>query len=211
MGGVRKPFLELAGRPALVHALRPFLAEPRVVSVVVALAAEDASAPPAWLTELDPRVSIVEGGATRTQSVRRAIAALPDDIDVIAVHDAARPLVTANTVGQCIDVAGRGSGAVAGCRSVDTMKRVDEGGRVIETLARAALWRAQTPQVFPADVLLRAYGVEGAEGTDDAALVEQIGGAIQMVDAGPWNIKVTHAEDVVVAGAVLMRRFEAGT
>jgi 2-C-methyl-D-erythritol 4-phosphate cytidylyltransferase len=208
MGGVRKPFLELAGRPTLLHALRPFLEEPRVVSVVVALSAEDAAAPPAWLTELDARVRIVQGGDTRTESVRRAIEALPGDVQVIAVHDAARPLVSADTVTRCVEVALGGVGAVAGCPAVDTMKQVDGDGRIVDTPDRATLWHAQTPQVFPAEILRRAYAVEGADGTDDAALVERVGGTVRMVDAGPWNIKVTHPEDVVVAGAVLMRRFE---
>jgi len=208
MGGVSKPFLELAGRPSLVHALRPFLEEPRVVSVVVALSAEDAAAPPAWLTELDARVRIVQGGDTRTESVRRAIEALPEDVEVIAVHDAARPLVSAETVALCVDVALGGLGAVAGCPAVDTMKQVDGDDRIVDTPDRDALWHAQTPQVFPAEILRRAYADEGAEGTDDAALVERIGGTVRMVDAGPWNIKVTHPEDVVVAGAVLMRRLE---
>jgi 2-C-methyl-D-erythritol 4-phosphate cytidylyltransferase len=99
-------------------------------------------------------------------------------------------------------------GAVAGCPAVDTMKQVDGDGRIVDTPDRATLWHAQTPQVFPAEILRRAYAVEGADGTDDAALVERVGGTVRMVDAGPWNIKVTHPEDVVVAGAVLMRRFE---
>ena len=83
-----------AGEPVLRHALRPFLSEPRVVAVVVALAPDDAAEPPAWITDLDGRIRVVAGGETRTDSVRNALLALPDDVDIIAVHDAARPLVT---------------------------------------------------------------------------------------------------------------------
>ena len=206
MGGVRKPFLELAGEAVLVHALRPFLAEPRVVAVVVALGAEDAEDPPAWLTELDDRVAVVTGGASRGDSVRLAIAALPDDVDVIAVHDAARPLVTESVVSACIDEAETGTGAVAGSPAIDTMKRVAADGVIVATPSRSELWHAHTPQVFPAELLRTAYaaGEEGA--TDDAALVENVGGRVRMIDDGGWNLKVTRPGDVAVAEAIVQER-----
>ncbi len=209
MGGLRKPFLELAGEPVLLHALRPFLTEPRVVAVVVALAPDDAGQPPAWIADLDDRVSVVAGGETRTDSVRNAVAALPNDLDIIAVHDAARPLVTRDMISRCIDVAAEGRGAVAGCPAIDTMKRADPHGRVLDTPSRAELWHAHTPQVFPAELVRRAY--EGASsGTDDAALVESVGGDIQMVDAGSTNIKVTRPEDIPIAESILAARSDHG-
>lgn len=209
MGGVRKPFLELAGEPVLVHALRPFLRDPRVVSVVVALAPEDAQAPPVWLSGLDPRIRVVAGGATRTDSVRSALAALPEDLDVVAVHDAARPLVASGVVARCIEVAAGGEGAVAGCPAVDTMKEVDAEQRIVATPERARLWHAQTPQVFPADVVRRAYAAatDGeATATDDAALAERVGAVVRMVDAGPSNLKVTTPDDLPMAEAILAAR-----
>lgn len=208
MGGRRKSFLELRGEPVLLHALRPFLAEPRVVAVVVALAAEDVVAGPDWLTSLDPRVTIVPGGATRTESVRSAIEAVPDDVDAIVVHDAARPLVRRSVVVECLDVALEGVGAVAGTPAVDTIKVVDSESYVIDTPDRAALWHAQTPQVFPAEVLRAAYADPAAEGTDDAALVERVadGVRVRMVDAGPDNLKVTRPGDLGVAEAILLSR-----
>ena len=205
MGGLRKPFLELAGEPVLRHALRPFLSEPRVVAVVVALAPDDFAEPPEWITDLDGRISVVAGGETRTDSVRNAIRALPTDVDIIAVHDAARPLVTLAIISQCIDLAAAGCGAVAGCPAVDTMKRVDERARVLDTPNRVTMWHAHTPQVFPAELLRRAY--EGAaSGTDDSALVESVGGEVQMVDGGSTNIKVTRPEDIPIAEAILAAR-----
>jgi 2-C-methyl-D-erythritol 4-phosphate cytidylyltransferase len=208
MGGVRKAFLALSGQPTLVHALRPFLVEARVVAVAVALAPEDASSPPPWLVDLAPRVFVVTGGATRSQSVRAAIAALPGDVDVIAVHDAARPLVTPGVVTRCIDLALEGFGAVAGCPTVDTLKRVDPQGLVLDTPDRAGFWHAQTPQVFPASVLRAAYADAHVEGTDDSALVERVGSGIRvrMVDAGHSNMKVTRPEDVPLAEAILRAR-----
>ena len=205
MGGSRKPFLELAGEPLLRHALRPFLSEPRVVAVVVALPADDVREPPAWLTGLDPRIRVVAGGETRTDSVRSAIRALPDDVDIIAVHDAARPLVTQAVISECIDIAAEGRGAVAGCPSIDTIKRVDDQRRVLDTPSRVAMWHAHTPQVFPADLLRRAYEGTGS-GTDDSALVESVGGEVQMVDGGSTNIKVTRPEDIPIAEAILAAR-----
>ena len=206
MGGTRKAFLELDGEPVLVHALRPFLAQDAVVCVAVALAPDDAAAPPGWVTELDERVVVVAGGDSRTASVGNAIGALPDDVDVIAVHDAARPLVTPDVVAACIAVAAAGQGAVAGCPAVDTIKEVDAEGRVTGTADRSRLWRAHTPQVFPAAVLREAYERAGSTATDDAALVERLGGDVRMVDGGAWNLKVTRAEDVPVAEALLGAR-----
>jgi 2-C-methyl-D-erythritol 4-phosphate cytidylyltransferase len=207
MGGVRKAFLKLAGQSVLAHALRPFLEEERVVAVVVALAPADAASPPDWLMQLDPRVALVAGGDTRSQSVRAAIAALPDDVDVIAVHDAARPLLTRALVAECIELALEGFGAVAGCPAVDTMKVVDASGTVVSTPDRATLWHAHTPQVFPAAALRAAYATPGGEGTDDAALVERHGGVqVKMVDDGDSNFKVTHRADVPLAEAILVGR-----
>jgi 2-C-methyl-D-erythritol 4-phosphate cytidylyltransferase len=203
MGGVRKPLMELAGEPALVHALRPFLAEPRVVAVVVALAPDDAADPPAWLTTLDARVSVVAGGESRSDSVRLALAALPTDLAVIAVHDAARPLVSPEVVSACIEAALRGEGAVAGCPVVDTLKEVDSASAVVGTPDRARYWHAQTPQAFPARMIRAAYAQPGVSATDDSALVERLGATVRMIDAGPGNLKVTRPGDVAIAEAYL--------
>jgi 2-C-methyl-D-erythritol 4-phosphate cytidylyltransferase len=208
MGGVPKPFVDLLGEPVLLHALRPFLADRRVVSIVVALAPDEAADPPGWIGALDPRIGVVAGGGTRGASVLLALAALPEDVDVIAVHDAARPLVTSEVVSSCIDLALEGFGAVAGCPAVDTLKRVGTDGAVIETPDRASLWHAQTPQAFPAHVLRSAYADTTAEGTDDAALIERAasGTVVRMVDAGPFNLKVTRPLDVTLAEAILRSR-----
>ena len=203
-----KAFLHLVGEPMLLHALRPFLGEPRVERIAVAVPQDLAAAPPTWLTDLDERVIVVTGGATRSQSVRAGLAALPRDLDAIAVHDAARPLVTTRVVSVCVDLALAGRGAVAGCPAVDTLKRVDSEHRVLETPDRSVMWQAQTPQVFPAHALRDAYADAAAEATDDAALVEHARPdvSVTMVDAGTTNFKVTRAEDVVLAEAILRSR-----
>jgi len=206
MGGVRKPFVDLLGEPVLLHALRPFLADRRVVSIVVALAPDEAADPPGWIGALDPRVGVVAGGGTRGASVLLALEALPKDVDVIAVHDAARPLVSEEVVRACIDVAAGGLGAVAGSPAIDTLKTVDPEGFVLTTPDRSTLWHAHTPQVFPAALLRRAYREVGVTHTDDAALVERVGGRIRMIDDGAANMKVTGPEDVAIAEAILAAR-----
>jgi 2-C-methyl-D-erythritol 4-phosphate cytidylyltransferase len=205
MGGLRKPWLALGGEPVLVHALRPFLADDRVVAVRVALAPDDAQAPPAWLPGLDERVTLVAGGASRAESVARAVASLPRDVDVILVHDGARPLVRRDVIDRVVAEAAEGHGAVAAWPASDTLKRVDEGGFVLETPDRRAFWHAQTPQGFPAELLRQALERADlhASATDDAALVEAMGGSVRVVEGSPWNLKVTRPEDLPVAEALL--------
>jgi 2-C-methyl-D-erythritol 4-phosphate cytidylyltransferase len=206
MGGIRKPFLDLAGKPLLLWALRPFLQHQQVASVAVALGEDDFKAPPAWLLQADPRIQVVRGGENRGDSVRAALAALPDSLDVVAVHDAARPLVTVEIIDRCLAEVGPGRGAVAGWPAVDTLKEVEWGGRIVGTPNRDRLWHAQTPQVFPRELIVRAYQEAqeaGITDTDDSALVERIGGEVIMVSGSPFNLKVTRPEDLPLAGLFL--------
>jgi 2-C-methyl-D-erythritol 4-phosphate cytidylyltransferase len=209
MGGALKPFLELLGEPVLLHALRPFLADPRVRSVVVAFGPDEVADPPGWLQSLDERVRIVRGGRTRAHSVRNALEATRMDTDVLVVHDAARPLASSAVVSACIEIAAGGEGAVAGCPAVDTIKEVNAERRVVSTPDRSRLWQAQTPQAFPAEVLRRAYRANLQDATDDASLVERLGLPVRMVDAGPGNLKITRPGDVALAEAILVGLGEA--
>ncbi|HLU26540.1 MAG TPA: 2-C-methyl-D-erythritol 4-phosphate cytidylyltransferase [Longimicrobiales bacterium] len=209
LGGVRKQYLELCGEPVLVHALRPFLAHPAIEWVVVALPAEDASAPPAWLTGLDPRITVVAGGAERCDSVRNGVAAVPEAADVIVVHDAARPLVTGTLVDRVLSVAAEGVGAVVAIPMADTVKSVGPGGFIERTVDRSRLWRAQTPQAFPREMLVRGFARPDPCGpgvTDEAALVESVGGAVRVVEGSAENLKITGPEDLALAEFLLARR-----
>lgn len=147
----------------------------------------------------------VAGGPSRSASVRLALAAAPE-ATVAVVHDAARPLVTAELVRRCVDALSDADGAIAAARVTDTVKEADGGGRVLRTLDRSALWAIQTPQAFRADVLRRALDVDDAAlaaATDDAALVEAAGGRVRVVQAPPENIKVTRPADLVIADVLM--------
>ena len=150
----------------------------------------------------------VLGGASRSESVRLALAAAPE-ATVAVVHDAARPLITRELVQKCVDALDGWDGVVAAAPVSDTIKQADGSGRVIRTLDRSALWAIQTPRVFRAEVLRRALDVDAsalAAATDDASLVEAVGGSVRVVEAPAENIKVTRPVDLAFAEALLRAR-----
>jgi 2-C-methyl-D-erythritol 4-phosphate cytidylyltransferase len=146
----------------------------------------------------------VTGGAARSESVRNALAAVPD-AEIAVIHDAARPLVTPDLIRACIaEVEGGWDGAIAAAPVTDTIKEADADGRVTRTLDRSVLWSIQTPQAFRADVLRRALESGAvASATDDAALVEAAGGSVRIVEAPADNFKVTWPSDLKRAEALL--------
>jgi 2-C-methyl-D-erythritol 4-phosphate cytidylyltransferase len=144
---------------------------------------------------------MVAGGATRSESVRKALEAAPE-ASIAVVHDAARPLVTAELVRRCIEALEGFDGAIAAAPVTDTIKEV-EGASVVSTPDRDRLWAVQTPQVFRADVLRRALEGDVTGATDDASLVEAIGGRVRVVTAPRENLKITTPLDVRVAEMLL--------
>jgi 2-C-methyl-D-erythritol 4-phosphate cytidylyltransferase len=148
----------------------------------------------------------VRGGDSRSASVRNALEAAPE-AEVAVVHDAARPLVTRELVERCLAALEPGvDGAIAAVPMTDTVKEAAPDGRVMRTLDRSSLWSIQTPQVFRADVLRRALERDAAAlaaATDDAALVEDAGGVVTVVESFPENIKVTRESDLRIAEALL--------
>ena len=205
--GGPKQFRTIAGVPMLLRAVRPFAQHPRVHQLVVALPPESLDAPPAWLTDLlGERLSIVAGGATRHDSVANALDALDPACTIVLVHDAARPFVTAEEIDPVIAAAAAGIGAIVAVPVSDTIKRSDDGFSIAETVPRHGLWRAQTPQAFPRDLLEDAYRQIGdRDFTDDASFIEAVGGRVTLVPGPSTNIKVTTAEDFVMAEALAAR------
>jgi 2-C-methyl-D-erythritol 4-phosphate cytidylyltransferase len=148
----------------------------------------------------------VRGGDSRSASVRNALAAAPE-ATIAVVHDAARPLVTEDLVERCLSALEPGiDGAIAAVPMTDTVKEAGGDGRVLRTLDRSSLWSIQTPQVFRSDILRRALERDAAAlaaATDDASLVEEVGGTVRVVEAPPENLKVTRQSDLRIAGALL--------
>lgn len=154
-------------------------------------------------------VTAVVGGATRSASVRAGLAAVPDDAEIVVVHDAARPLASPELYARVIDAVRAGvDGAVPGLPIADTVKRIDGAGRVIATIPRDELVAVQTPQAFRASTLRTAHASE-PEGTDDAAVVEAAGGRVVVVAGQAANFKITEARDLQRAEAVLAGRVVA--
>ena len=210
-GHTPKQFLEIAGVPMLLRSIRPFARHPSVAHVVVVLRDSDAAAPPAWLLpHAGEMLSLVAGGAERSDSVAAGIAALPASCAVILVHDAARPFLDAGLIDRVIDAARAGHAVVPALAVTDTIKEMDpaDPSRIARTVPREQLRSVQTPQGFPRRLLEEAYASarrEGRKGTDDAALVEQAGGTVRIVAGDPHNVKVTTTEDLELA-EYLMRR-----
>jgi len=138
----------------------------------------------------------VAGGATRSESVRAGLASVPPEATIVCIHDAARPLASTALFDRVCDAVRDGAdGAVPAVPVVDTIKVVDLGGAVTSTLDRSELVAVQTPQAFAADTLRRAH-IDGAEASDDAALIERAGGRVVTVPGEPWNRKITDRDDL---------------
>jgi 2-C-methyl-D-erythritol 4-phosphate cytidylyltransferase len=202
--GEPKALRLLAGEPLLLHAVRRLRACPSVGPVVVAAPAAAVSEVAALLAGLD--VQVVAGGAERQDSVRAGLGALPSDVDLVLVHDAARAFVPVAVVEAVVAALAAGADAVVPVLPVsDTVKRVDAGGAVVGTVVRADLRLVQTPQGFRREVLERAHGSASEALTDDAGLVEALGVTVQTVPGAAEAFKVTTPLDLLLAEAVLAR------
>ena len=203
----KKIYADLAGRAVWLRALDPFLNRDDVGQIILAIAAEDRE-----LFERRYRpsvafldITVIEGGAERHETVARALAAVRPDIEFVAVHDAARPCLPPAVIAAVFAAAREHGAAVPGVPVADTLKLVGDHGQIEKTVPRAGLVAVQTPQVFRRDLLERAYAdrdrVKGI--TDDAQLVEALGHACMIVPGSPFNLKITTADDLELAEALL--------
>lgn len=205
--GRPKQFLDLDGRSMLELSIAALATHPDVDDVVVALPAAHLDPPPACVTRAWPRpVRAVEGGARRQDSVARAFAALDAACDVVLVHDAARPFASVDLVSRVIAAGAECGAAIPAVGVPDTVKIGVEGaGRtwVESTVPRERVHLAQTPQAFTRGVLAAAiaHGAAGGDATDEAALVERMGGRVALVPGDPANVKITTPEDLAAARA----------
>lgn len=201
-----KQFVEIHGKPLIVHTLERFEAAQSVDSVILVLAEDriEEFEEAAKRFKLQKIFAVVAGGATRAESVRSGLDAIAFEDGVVAVHDGARPLVTHDEIDATIEKA-RSTGAACLVAPVnDTIKTV-RGGEVAGSLDRGQLRRALTPQAFRIEVLRKAFeqGDLSEAVTDECYLVEKLGHPIALVEGSPRNIKITHSDDLVIANAFL--------
>lgn len=204
-----KPFLALGDRTILWHTINAFTKVDSVCQIVVPTTKE-------WISEVvsifdsfsssDIQFDAILGGSERQYSIQNALEILNEHVKLVAVHDAVRPFISKSLIDKATVIAEQFGGAIVGVPAKDTIKKVDDRLSIIETPDRSKLWQAQTPQIFEKDLLLRAYKKANKEkflGTDDASLIERVGGVIKMVEGDRENLKITYPVDLKIAELIL--------
>jgi 2-C-methyl-D-erythritol 4-phosphate cytidylyltransferase len=204
----KKVYAEIDGRAVWLRAAEPFVNRDDVAQTLIVIAPEDRE-----LFERRYRASVafmniqvVDGGPERDDSIAHALEVVDPGCEFVAIHDAARPCVTAEQIDAVFEAARNHGAALLAVPVSDTLKRVDADRFVVETVPRKNLYQAQTPQVFRRDLILRAYanrGRVGAAVTDDTQLVEALGHPCAVVESTLMNLKITTASDLRLAAAVL--------
>ncbi len=200
-----KTLADIGGEPLIARTIDVFESCDAVTAIALVVSEGNRDAIAAlcdakgWRKTVPPLI----GGARRQDSVRAGLDALPPDCDWVLVHDGARPFVTPRMIEEGLAAAAMAGAAIAVVPAFDTVKRIGEGGRVVETLDRSELAMVQTPQVFRRDVLERAHAEVTGDVTDDAAMVERIGVEVRTFEGARSNIKVTTPEDLLIASAML--------
>lgn len=200
----KKPFVDLRGRAVWLRSADLFEGREDVVQTLICLAPEDVD----WFKETYRadlafrNIEVVTGGAERADSVQNALSQVRDDVDFVAVHDAARPLLVTAWIDEVFAAAATYGAAIPALPTASTVKRVREG-KIVETVPREDLWQAQTPQVFQAALLREAFASrDGFVATDEAQLVERLGHPVHIVRGSPMNFKITTSDDFRMAEAV---------
>jgi 2-C-methyl-D-erythritol 4-phosphate cytidylyltransferase len=208
--GGPKAFVEVAGRPLLAWSLAAFAAAESIGKVVIAAPPDEVGRTLEVADQAGAQVSVVPGGEHRSQSVAAAMAEV--DSELVAVHDAARPLATAALIDSCVQRLAANpevDGVIAAVPVPDTIKEASMSRRVLRTPDRTRLWAAQTPQAFRSERLREALAVPSGElaaATDDAMLVERAGGEVLLQESPTVNFKVTTPIDLTVAGLLLAQQ-----
>ena len=202
----KKPFAPLDGRAVWLHSAERFLQRDDVKQVVVVISPDDQEL---FQMKFGANIAIlgievVQGGRQRADSVRAALARIKADIDFVAIHDAARPVLADLWIDQVFQAAEKSDAAILATPVTSTLKRVDPSRNVVQTVDRDELWEAQTPQVFRRQLLLDAHAQpKASDATDDAELVQRLGHAVAVVPGSRLNLKITSREDLKLAGLAL--------
>ena len=210
-GREKKPFANIDGRAVWLRTAELFVNRPDVVQVMLVISPDD--------RELVQRryganlmfmeVRLVDGGAERFDSVANALGHLKPEVDHVAIHDAVRPCAPEGVINAVFATAVQHGAAIAGLALAETLKRVDAQMKVVETVPRAGLWQAQTPQAFRKDWLLEAYSKRATvtgDITDDAQLVEAAGHLVRVAAGSPFNLKITTPDDIKIAAQFIKLR-----
>jgi len=202
----KKVFVELKGRPVWVRSAEQFISRSDVVQTILVVSPDDLE----WFKDkFRPNlafmdIEVVTGGAERADSVQNGLARVRSDVDYIAVHDAARPLIVKSWIDDVFRAAEQHDAAMLATPITSTLKRVDSSQSIVETVSRINLWAAQTPQVFRRQLLLDAFARRGDyQPTDEAELVERIGYSVKVVTGSPLNLKITSPDDFHMAEHLL--------
>jgi 2-C-methyl-D-erythritol 4-phosphate cytidylyltransferase len=209
-GKISKPYLPLCGRAMVLRTLDRFFAARCIGQVVLVVAAGELSRCEGMLrgdSLLGQRPWVLQsGGATRQQSVKAGLGKVGGDVDIVVIHDGARPFVSPGLIDRCVESANQTGAAVAGLPARDTIKFVSDDRRILSTPDRKALWEIQTPQAFRREVIVEAHEWAtraGFTATDDAMLVEQTGKPVWVIDGENTNLKITVPEDLWLAEAMI--------
>jgi 2-C-methyl-D-erythritol 4-phosphate cytidylyltransferase len=215
-GGKRKkPFVDVAGKAALLHSVELFEDMENVKQILLAISPKDEELVSVkWGPNLKFfGVKTYFGGAERFETVQNGLELIKDDIDLVAVHDAARCCITKNWVNAVFAEAEKTGAAILASPIVATVKKCDDGV-ITKSIDRTGLFEAQTPQVFNKDLLIKAYdnlkNLDAATISDDSQLVEALGEKVSIVEADASNIKITHKNDIAIAEAIIKNRPKTG-
>jgi 2-C-methyl-D-erythritol 4-phosphate cytidylyltransferase len=215
-GSVPKQFLALGGQPLILYSLRVLQASSVINEIILAVPQSEMDY---CLKEIVAKhhftkvTKVVPGGHERQDSVRHALEAVHDDVDVVLVHDAVRPFLTEHMVEGVVKAARSKGAAIIALPMKDTVKQVGVDHVIERTVDRQSLWLAQTPQAFRRDWLLAAHRkahAQGVHATDDAFLIEWHGHPVSVVEGSGDNIKVTRPEDIAIGEAILASRRSGG-
>jgi len=204
-----KGLLALGGQPMAIYSIRTLMKVRDLLSIVLVVSSEQRQRAASMVTDYGPwpvPVYLAHGGAERQHSVAAGLTLADSAADLVVVHDAARPFVPLRCFQACIETAARSGAAIVAVPAHDTIKVVDARHEIVETLDRQTIWLAQTPQVFRADLLRRAYAQARADGytaTDDAMLVERLGVTVRVVPGELVNRKITTPDDLEWAESYL--------
>jgi len=204
-----KLLLELAGRPVLAWTLDAVLASENIKWIGIVGQPRDKTAIMNMIEGAAKPITWINGGSTRQESVQLGLSGLPSNATHVVIHDGARCLVTPEILDSCAELVEAGTAVITATPVTDTIKRVNREGFIIDTVERSGLWGAQTPQAFSVPELMEGHS-RALENdwnvTDDASIYELLGWPVQILKAGPFNIKVTTPFDLTIAEAVLANR-----